>query len=195
MDKTLEYYEQNAEAFERDTAGISMEHLYKPFLELIPHAGRILDAGCGPGRDSKAFLDLGYQVEAFDASARMVELAEGKIGHRPLLMRFEDVEFESLFDGVWASASLLHVPRASLADAVFRLLRAARSGGVLYMSFKWGTGERVEAGRLFVDFTEDALGIFLRSLGDLDVLQLWRTGDGRPGREQQQWVNGLVRKA
>lgn len=195
MDSTIEYYERNAEAFELDTAGLDMEYLYGPFLEHIPPSGRILDAGCGPGRDSRAFLDRGYDVVAFDASERMVELASRRTGKNCILLRFDEMEFSEEFDGIWASASLLHVPRAQLNDAFRRLLRAAKSGGVLYMSFKLGTGERMKDGRQFTDFTEEDLAVFVGTFPEAEILRIWHTSDQRPGRTGEQWVNALLRKA
>jgi SAM-dependent methyltransferase len=194
MDPTIDYYERNAEAFERDTARLDMEHLYQPFLDLLPPGGRILDAGCGPGRDSKAFFDRGYEVLSFDASPGMVELASRRTGGPSILLRFEEVEFADEFDGIWASASLLHVPRAQLDDAFRRLLRAAKDRGVIYASFKCGTGERVKEGRLFSDFTEDTLAEFVGQFPGVEILRLWQTMDMRPGRSDDVWVNVLARK-
>ena len=75
MDPTIEYYDRNADQFVRDTVGVDVEALYEPFLERVPAGGKILDAGCGSGRDSKAFLDLGFQVVSLDASEEMVRRA------------------------------------------------------------------------------------------------------------------------
>jgi 2-polyprenyl-3-methyl-5-hydroxy-6-metoxy-1,4-benzoquinol methylase len=77
--------------------------------------GRILDAGCGPGRDALAFAERGYELIAFDASTAMVRVARERVGSRIVvhLMRFEDLNGQSEFDGIWACASLLHVPLTS----------------------------------------------------------------------------------
>lgn len=194
MDSTIDYYDRNADAFDRDAARLDLEHLYQPFLELLPPAGRILDAGCGPGRDSKAFLDRGYDIVSFDASPRMVELASRRTGRPVVLARFEDLEFADEFDGIWASASLLHVPRGKLSDAFGRLLRAVKSRGIIYASFKYGTGDRIKGGRLFSDFSEDTLAEFLGQFADAEILRLWQTADIRPGRSGEAWVNVFIRK-
>ena len=68
MTNTLDYYNRNADSFFESTACVDMSPLYERFLALVGPQGTILDAGCGSGRDAKAFRDLGYQVSAFDAS-------------------------------------------------------------------------------------------------------------------------------
>ena len=79
-DSTHRYYEDKAEEYLARTSQLDMESLYKPFLELIPAGGTILDAGCGPGRDVLAFLKQGFRVTAFDASEKMVEIASTQTG-------------------------------------------------------------------------------------------------------------------
>jgi SAM-dependent methyltransferase len=75
MPETIAYYNDNAEAFFSDTAGVDMSELHRRFLREIPEGGLILDAGCGSGRDSKAFLDLQFRVRAFDASPELARKA------------------------------------------------------------------------------------------------------------------------
>mgnify|MGYP000616868000 CR=1 FL=1 len=72
---TINYYQQNADSFVASTVAVDMTSLYAPFIGAIEPNGLILDAGCGSGRDAKAFADMGYRVEAFDASPAMVERA------------------------------------------------------------------------------------------------------------------------
>lgn len=109
--RTLDYYNENAEAFFQNTACADMRHLYKRFLPLIPAGGRILDLGCGSGRDSRYFIEQGFQVTAADGSEALCRLASRYIGQEVLCMDFRDLAFKNCFDGVWACASLLHVPR------------------------------------------------------------------------------------
>jgi 2-polyprenyl-3-methyl-5-hydroxy-6-metoxy-1,4-benzoquinol methylase len=169
-----------------------MESLYKPFLELIPFGGAILDAGCGPGRDVLAFLKKGFRVTAFDASAKMVELASKQTGVAAFQMRFQELNYEHEFDGIWACASLLHVPFFELDDILSRFSRALKTGGICFMSFKHGNGERFEDGRQFIDFTEATLRQKLADIPGLSVLRIWGTED-QAGRVGFQWVNALVR--
>jgi len=194
MNSTIDYYNKHADRFRRDTEGLDLSQLYAGFLELIPEGGRILDAGCGPGRDSLQFINRGYEVVAFDASERMAEIATKTIGQPALRLSFEEMAFRNEFDGVWACASLLHVPDSELESVLARIVRALKENGVLYMSFKYGTGERVAGGRRFTDMTEASIRETLSDLPELALLRTWRTSDLRPGRESESWLNALARK-
>jgi SAM-dependent methyltransferase len=191
-DPTVAYYDENAERFITETAGVDMRPLYEPFLALIPVGGRILDAACGSGRDTRAFLDLGYKVTAFDASRRMAESASRLIGQAVPVLRFQELAFDDEFDGVWACASLLHVPRSELPDIFSRLARCLRRGGIMYASFKRGSGERWERGRRFTDLDAMALRSFVSDQGGFEIVRMWETEDLRPGRVGEPWLNVLL---
>jgi 2-polyprenyl-3-methyl-5-hydroxy-6-metoxy-1,4-benzoquinol methylase len=87
-----------------------MERNYRPFLALLKPGARILDAGCGSGRDLKAFSERGYQVVGLDASELMVRLAREHSDQQVHHLAFQEVTYKEEFDGIWACASLLHVP-------------------------------------------------------------------------------------
>ncbi len=189
-----DYYERNAESFFDATVNVDMGPLYQRFLPLLPSAGRILDAGCGSGRDLRAFTDLGYRVTAFDASPALVALANVHAGQPVHCLRFEDIDWPSSFDGVWASASLLHISLAELPDTLRRLSAALVPGGILYASFKYGSGERKHDGRRFTDMDADGLRRLLRQQTGLEPLDIWITADRRPERATELWLNALVRR-
>jgi SAM-dependent methyltransferase len=193
MDPTIKYYDDHAEEFRQQTETVPMEHLYAPFLVHIPDGGRILDAGCGVGRDSKAFLDRGYDVVSFDASETMVALTTALTGRPALRLRFQDVDFREEFDGIWACASLLHVSRNNIGVSLRRLIAALKRGGVIYASFKHGCGERVAGGRLFNDYNEADLAALITNFPELSVVDVWGTQDSRPNRSNERWLNMLAR--
>jgi hypothetical protein len=97
------------------------------------------------------------------------------------------------FDGIWACASLLHMPRVELPEVLRRFVRALRPNGTLYASFKYGSGERRVGGRRFTDMTEAELEPLLRSVG-FSSTKYWITDDARPGRTSEQWLNALAHK-
>lgn len=194
MSATIRHYDQNARAFFDSTRDVDMTPLYERFLPWVPAGGAILDAGCGSGRDTLAFRERGYRVTAFDASPELARLAETHTGQVVHVLRFEELEWQGAFDGIWACASLLHVPRGQLADAFGRLARALKPGGVLYASFKYGTGEHPRGGRHFTDLDEAELSRVLARIPNLTVLDTWQTPDQRPGREAESWLNALLRK-
>ncbi len=191
---TLTYYEANAKCFFRNTYNVDMSELYEPFLALLPPGAHILDAGCGSGRDSLAFLKRGCEVTAMDASASMVDLASYHTGLPVLHMSFDQIQFRDRFDGVWACASLLHIPKQGLPMVLERFSLALRSGGVAYASFKYGEDEVVRDGRLFSDYSEDGLLRLLDTCPELEPVELWRTTDLRPECNDTVWLNVLLRK-
>lgn len=194
---SIAYYDEHARLFFDDTAATRVDHLYARVLAHVPPGGRVLDAGCGSGRDALAFHQAGYQVQAFDGSASMIALAREHTGLAVRHLRFEAVEgpdaFGGGFDLVWASATLLHIPRAELVATTARLVRLLNPGGVLFASFKQGETEREKNGRRFTDMTEQMLADFIAALG-LERLDLWSNGDSRPGREGEWWVSAVGRR-
>lgn len=191
---TLAYYEANAQRFFQDTYDVDMSSLYKPFLALLRPGAHILDAGCGSGRDSLTFLTRGYEVTAMDASTDMAKLASRLIAQPVLRLSFDQIQFQERFDGVWACASLLHVPGHGLPTVLERLGMALKAGGVMYVSFKYGGGEAVKGGRLFNDYDEGSLKDLLRSRPEFGILKVWRTMDLRPDCDDVTWLNVLLRK-
>jgi len=191
---TIRFYEDHADAYISGTVDVAMESLYRPFIQLLPAGGTILDAGCGSGRDARAFLDRGYQVTAIDASAQMVKATTRLTGHPAEQLRFQKMEFQGEFDAVWACASVLHVPLAELDDVLSRFFIALRPGGTFYLSFKEGKGERTERGRHFTDFTANSLRTKLEQQSSVSVLRIWTTNGLRPGRVDERWVNAIIRK-
>lgn len=189
-----DYYQQHAERFFTETVTVDMSALYQPFVAHLKPGARILDAGCGSGRDARAFHEMGYDVEAFDASAELVELARQHSGLPVEQKRFEDVTDVDRYDGIWCCASLLHVPLAELPGVMMLLARALKPGGVWYVSFKYGCGERAKDGRVFTDMDEAGLNELTASLGNVTLLNSWMTGDKRPDRQDEKWLNALLLK-
>jgi SAM-dependent methyltransferase len=187
------YYNQNADSYFTDTVGADVRQLRATFLIHVPAGGNILDAGCGSGRDALAFHRAGYRVTAFDASAEMCRKAREYTDLPVIQMTFQQMLWHSEFDGIWACASLLHVPRMELSEILGRFVHALRLNGALYVSFRHGTGERIVDGRQFTDMTEVELGPLLRSVG-LSPAEYWITDDVRPGQTSRRWLNALARR-
>lgn len=188
---TLKFYEENAEQFAEDTLDVDMSALHERFLALLPPSSRILDAGCGAGRDAAIFLQLGYQVEAFDASAKLVKIAKEVTGIYVHLSTFLNFTSDQPFAGIWACASLLHVPAINMSATLKHLGELLQPAGVMYVSFKYGEGETTQNDRLFTNCTEERLEEFLQDTGLL-IKETWVSADQRPDREDEQWLNALL---
>lgn len=188
---SIEYYQRNAASFFKDTINVEMEELYKPFIELLPNNALILDAGCGSGRDSKAFLNKGFQVEAFDASSEMVKLAKKSTGLNVKLKRFEQVNIENYYDAIWTCASLLHVSQSELLEVLERLAKSLKVNGFWYMSFKYGRGQREKSGRTFTDMDEELFSEFIKKLNLVREVKTWITSDKRVDRNEL-WFNAIL---
>jgi 2-polyprenyl-3-methyl-5-hydroxy-6-metoxy-1,4-benzoquinol methylase len=188
------YYDENAERFVSDTVNVDMRDFYEKFLQNVPEGGLILDAGCGSGRDSLAFKAMGYAVHAFDASAAMVSVTRNLAKIPTSQMTFQNCKFDIMFDGIWACASLLHVPRSELSMVFLNLASALRSEGIIYASFKYGTKERDKGDRYFNDLNEQSLQETIGGLSCLEIVETWTTGDLRVGRSDEKWLNCIIRK-
>jgi SAM-dependent methyltransferase len=186
----VDFYNRNAATYFRDTVGANVASLHVRFLQHLVSGACILDAGCGSGRDVRAFHEAGYDVVAFDGSAEMAKLASAYTGLEVQQLTFEDMEWEDAFDGIWASASLLHVPRGNLIHVFKRFARALKKGGVWYLSMKHGHRDRVIDGRHFTDIAEPELRQRINTTG-LKVKEVWLSDDVRPGRSDR-WINAIV---
>ena len=188
----MDYYESNAKAFVESTLRVNMQPLYQRFLPLLSERAHVLDAGCGSGRDAKYFIEHDYKVTAFDASAEITVLAEKELGQPISVQRLQDIQYQNQFDGIWACASLLHVPAKELPDVFHRLALALKPSGVIYCSFKYGQGEYEKQGRRYTDMDETGLRALVDETETLAIKELWVSADRRPGREQERWLNGVL---
>ena len=193
--QTLRYYDRNADAFAGGTLSADMSSARQRFLACLSPGAAILDFGCGSGRDTKAFLELGFSVEASDGSEELCRKATGLTGICVKHMLFSELSAVDRYDGIWACASILHLPKPELLDVLGKIAAALKKDGVLYCSFKYGTFEGMRSGRYFTDFTEETLAEFWKGADGLTVFDSWITADVRPGREEERWINILARRS
>ena len=193
--KTLNYYNQHAQSFSDSTLNVDMSALYAEFLPHIKQHGHILDAGCGSARDAAYFKNQGFTVSAFDASPALAKLASNYLQQPVVIKTFQGLECVNKYDGIWCCASLLHVPKAELPQVFLKLQNALKPDGVLYVSFKYGTQERVHNGREFTDLNESALTALINSHTKLKIIKQWQTVGQRPECESQVWLNALIKAA
>lgn len=124
----------------------------------------------------------------------MCELASEYIGREVICKHFEELDYEEEFGGVWACASLLHVRRSSIKEILEKINHALIRNGILYTSFKYGTQERIMKGRYFSDYDEKGIRELFQEKEGWKWCTTWITSDVRSGREQEKWLNVIVKK-
>jgi len=190
---TIRYYDKNASEYYNLTLEMSMEETIEEFLKYIPADSAILDLGCGSGRDSLYFLEEGFDVTAIDGSKEMCELAEVEIGQDIVHhMMFEDLEFENVFDGVWACASLLHVKKTQIDDILDKISKSLVKDGVLYMSVKHGEFEGMRDGRYYADYRVSELRNIIKRHPELEIIDIYTKRRNKD--DELSWVNAFIRK-
>lgn len=194
MKKTIDYYENNADAFVAGTMKVDFSDVQKRFLSILPDGGTILDFGCGSGRDTKYFIDNGYKVDAIDGSEKLCEIASKYTGINVRQMLFSELEESSKYDGIWACSSILHLPRGELKTVFEKMIRAVKPGGYIYSSFKHGEFEGFRNERYFTDFTSETFHVFLKDYPEIIVKEEWISSDVRPGRGEEKWLNLILQR-
>lgn len=190
---TIRYYDKNASEYYNLTFNMSMEETIEEFLKLIPADSAILDLGCGSGRDSLYFLEEGFDVTAIDGSRQMCELAEIEIGQDVVHhMMFDELEFEDVFDGVWACASLLHVKKTEINGIIDKISKSLVKDGVLYMSFKQGEFEGMRDGRYYADYEVSEIRNIIKAHQELEIIDIYTKRRNKD--DEHTWINVFVRK-
>ena len=191
---TLGYYNKNSVDFVHSTRDVDFREIQDKFLGLIAPKSLILDFGCGSGRDTKYFLSKGYAVEAWDGSIELCKAASEFTQIDVKNKLFQDLSASSLYDGIWACSSILHLPLNDLILVMKKIESALKNTGVLYTSFKYGDYSGERNGRYFTDMTEDRFDEILQHCPSLHIIEIWQTGDVRQERENEKWLNILLRK-
>ena len=188
-DSTVEYYNQNASDFINRTLNLDMSDAYHRFLEVLPEHARVLDAGCGSGRDAKYFVDHGLDVVAFDASEKMVNHTREYAGVKVEQLRLDQLQYKEEFDGVWACASLLHVRKDEFVSIFQNLVNALKSSGVIYVSLKQSESNVPAGGRHFSYYSADEVNGIISDQPGLELLDLWFDENSECG-----WINFLAKR-
>lgn len=194
MNKTLSYYNTNTSSFVESTQSVQMTEAWSRFTAKLPTSSIILDFGCGSGRDTKYFLEHGYQVEAIDGSEELCKLASAYTGITVKNQLFTELSEVQKYDAVWACSSILHASSDELVIIMKKIWTALKDNGLFYTSFKYGNFEGERNGRYFTDMTEESLSTLLTKATGFNIEEQWITSDVRPGREDEKWLNVILRK-
>lgn len=192
MNSTIEYYNSNSNQFIADTIGLDMSSLYKQFETYLSPGNKILDLGCGSGRDSRHFKMKGYDVIAVDPSEKMCESTRNIANVTVFQMGAEDLSFQNEFDGIWACASLIHIEKEKLHNVITRIVDCVVNGGVVYASWKYGDNEIVNNGKYLCYMTEQSLNRIFAEVRNIVLIDMW-TSDDTQGRNEK-WINVLLKR-
>ncbi|TPW31405.1 class I SAM-dependent methyltransferase [Martelella alba] len=186
-DRTFDFYNKEASVYAGASRVSNAERL-SGFLKALPPGASILELGCGAGFDSAFMLAAGFDVTPSDGSPEMVREAEARLGRPVRLIPFEALEDAACYDGIWANACLLHVPRDRLAGVFMRIFTAMRAGGLFYASYKTGKPEGFDAYGRYYNYPErDALLMQYQAAGFRDIRIEARAGGGYGG-EKVDWL-------
>lgn len=165
-----DWYDANAERFTASSLAMDVSPQLRAFAASLPRGGHVCDAGCGAGRDAAWLLDQGFEVTGFDISAAMIASARALTHGRARFLHagFANAPLEAQsFDGIWALASLLHLPKSEVQPALARLLGALKPGGLLVFSLKEGAGEAIDAlGRPMAFYSVDEVRDLARHVAE-----------------------------
>lgn len=194
--RTLHHYDGNAQRFFAGTIDHDVSQNIDALLTAIeaPAPATILDFGCGPGRDLKTFTALGHHAIGLDGSEKFVEMARAYSGCEVWCQNFIDLHLpDAAFDGIFANASLFHVPRDLLPKVLSELYAALKPGGVLFSSNPRGHNEEGWNGPRYGCFHDyPAWERYVVAAGFVPVRHYYRP-EGLP-REQQPWLASVWRK-
>ena len=192
--KTLDYYNKNAETFVSGTVSVDFKQTQDRFLNRLKPGDSILDFGCGSGRDTKYFLEKGFLVDAIDGSSELCKIAGEYTGLEVKQMLFQELDSVEKYDGIWACSSILHLPKNELKPVLRKMGTALKENGIVYTSFKYGDFEGERNGRYFTDLTIEMFTEFIQDVDNLKLEEYWMTGDVRPGRGEEKWLNLILQK-
>lgn len=193
---TLEYYNKNAKIYCEQTLIGNLQENYNKFLEHLQSNAYILDFGCGSGRDSKYFLDNGYNVKAIDGSIEMCKLASKYINQEVTCMKFEELNDIDTYDGIWACSSILHIEKENLSDILIKMINSLKVNGVIYTSFKIGVGYEIKEGKYYNYLTKDEMIQTLNKTSkSVELVDYFETlPSTRIKAENTIWGNFIIKK-
>lgn len=147
-------YQATAKEFADKVTELAPLHSIERFIQLISPKAKILDIGCGSGRDAKIFTDRGMDVLGIDFSSNLIEIAKKTA---PLakfqVMDIEEMKFPvGFFDGAWAASSLLHIPKSNILAVFNQIHSLLKEKGYFYLTIKKGTGEILENDTRYGEF-------------------------------------------
>lgn len=189
---SIDYYNENAALYFETTVDADMSEEIAGFSKYLEEGSSVLDLGCGSGRDALAFYERGFHTTALDASEEMCKLAEIYTDLEVLCMKFEELDFVRVFDGIWACASLIHVPKKEIRKILQKVTTALKQDGILFMSFRHGDFEGYENKRYFSDYKKTELVSLIGNTAGLECIEIRLSKDKL--KRDLEWITVYAKK-
>jgi SAM-dependent methyltransferase len=191
---TLDFYGREAASYVASTKEGVVRGL-DGFMQMLPAAGRVLELGCGSGRDAEILLAHGFDVDPTDGTPAMAARAEERLRRPVKVMQFDELADVGAYDGVWAHASLLHVPRPALGSVLALVFRALKPGGLHFANYKSGeTAGRDQLDRYYNYPDRQTLIETYLSSAPWDILSAMDYVGGSYGGGKTPWIAVTARK-
>ena len=194
MNTTISYFNDNAERAFKDAFTITERTNQDRFLSYLKQGDTILDFGCGSGRDSAYFLEKGYEVVATDGAEKLCKLASEYLKRPVKVMEFNELNEENQYDGIFASASIMHLEYDKLVEVFPKMIRALKDNGVIYVSYKYGDQDGYLGKRYYTYMNEERFAKFLENYPELEVEEEGIFGNEHPGQMDFRWLFAVLRK-
>lgn len=194
MNTTIDYFNEKAEKQFHDAFTITARDNQDRFLSYLEPGSLILDFGCGSGRDSAYFMEKGYRVVPSDGSEGMCRLASEYLKMPVKCMEFNELDEENAYDGIFASASVMHLEYEKLLEVFPKMIRALKDNGILYVSFKYGTQDGYLGKRYYTYMTEERFADMISLFPQLKAEESGIFGNEHPGQMDFRWLYAVLRK-
>ena len=191
---TLDYYNENAEKYFDLTYNADMSIQYNHFLQYVKRDGKILDFGCGSGRDSLYFKNKGYDVTAIDGSEELCKIAREYTGIDVKNMKFDEFNDVDYYDGIWACGTLLHLHNSEILEVLKKLRDALKDTGYMFVALKNGKGEeQILDGRYYNYFELNDVENLVELI-KMDIVEVYMSRSVSNPEETKYWNNFILKK-
>ena len=193
MNTTLEYYDENAEKYVKESFALTARDNQDMFLSFVKRGGHILDFGCGSGRDTAFFLMKGFTVQPTDGCESICKLASEYLKMPVKVLEFNELDEEDEYDAVYASASIMHLEHDKLMELYPKSIRALKKDGILYASFEYGEEDGYVDMCYYTRMTEKKYTDFVEQFPQLKMV-MQNTFHQKSGGTDLVWYQSIVRK-